>query len=213
MTLLNCHDLRREYGELSLQLQDITIEPLQQFVRWYQDAVAAGNQEPHAMVLATVDATLQPDARVVLLKEVDESGFIFYTHYDSPKAQQLNNNPLAALTFYWPELTRQVRVHGYAKRITTARSAAYFASRSRDSQLAVYASPQSTTILEGTLVQKLEEVRHHFEGKSIPCPPNWGGFCIYPTVIEFFQGRNGRLHDRIRYSLREDAWIVEKLAP
>ncbi len=213
MILLDCQQLRREYGELTLSLNEVNPDPLQQFVKWFHEAIAAGNKEPQSMVLATVDDKMQPDARIVLLKEVDESGFVFYTHYDSPKGKQLIDNPLAALTFYWPELTRQVRIQGYAKKVSPTRSAAYFASRSRESQLAVYACQQSSTIIEGSLVSKLDEVTLRFQGKDIACPNSWGGFCIYPTAMEFFQGRNGRLHDRVLYSLCEDAWVLEKLAP
>ncbi len=213
MILLDCQHMRREYGDLHLRLDDVLADPIQQFIRWYHAAIAAGHEEANAMTLATVDADMQPNVRIVLLKEIDDAGFVFYTNYESAKGHELTDNPAAALNFYWPELSRQVRIRGVAKRIPHKRAAAYFATRSRDSQLSVYAYHQSSVITEGALTEKLAEMAERFGDNPIPCPDFWGGYCVEPRSIEFFQGRNGRAHDRVLYKLHEEHWLLEKLAP
>lgn len=213
MILLDCYQAKREYGNRHLTIKDIATDPILQFVTWYHEAVAAQTAEPNVMVLSTVDTHMQPDSRVVLLKEVDDTGFIFYSHYESAKGQQLQQNPLAALNFYWPELSRQVRVRGQVEILPATQSAAYFASRNRDSQLAVYACQQSSVIAENTFNQRLAEVNKQFESSNIPCPPYWGGYRVLPLEVEFWQGRDNRHHDRLCYRLQDKAWVLERLAP
>jgi pyridoxamine 5'-phosphate oxidase len=213
MILLDCYQAKREYGNRHLTINDVASAPILQFVQWYQEAVAAGTAEPNVMVLSSVDAHMRPDSRVVLLKEVDEAGFIFYSHYESAKGEQFKHNPYAALNFYWSELSRQVRVRGQIELLPAAQSAAYFASRNRESQLAVYACHQSSVIKENEFNQRLDTVNKQFTSTNIPCPPYWGGYRVAPLEVEFWQGRDNRHHDRIRYRLVDNVWVLERLAP
>jgi pyridoxamine 5'-phosphate oxidase len=167
------------------------------------------------MTLATATRSGVPASRVVLLKDFDERGFVFYTNYDSRKGRELDENPVAALSFYWAELARQVRIEGTTSRTTRAESEAYFHTRPIDSQLGAWASSQSEVISgREVLERKMEELSREFEGKPIPLPPYWGGFRLAPSMLEFWQSRASRLHDRIRYSLvSEGKWVIERLAP
>ncbi|MFN7096834.1 MAG: pyridoxamine 5'-phosphate oxidase [Gammaproteobacteria bacterium] len=214
MSRLDCQYTRRHYDGHRLLLSDVLSDPIEQFIAWYRTVEQTGYPDLNAMVLSTVDEHDCPDSRVVLLKEIDEVGFVFYTNYDSEKAQQLQHQPQAALNFYWPTLTRQVRIRGQVTRISAMRSAAYFASRDRASQLAVYASQQSKVTTETELDIRLGEVTMQFANHTIPCPAFWGGYCVEPFSIEFFQGQAGRLHDRIRYQKQANGnWLLERLNP
>ncbi|MBY0544639.1 MAG: pyridoxamine 5'-phosphate oxidase [Gammaproteobacteria bacterium] len=214
MKRLDCQQTRRDYSETRLLLSDMPDDPIVQFVQWYQEAVRSGNPEPNAMVLSTVDALNQPDSRVVLLKEIDDDGFVFFTHYASTKGQQLEQNAHVALNFYWHEVCHQVRIRGIAQRISYERSAAYFATRSRESQCAVYAAVQSTQLNESALDEDMADAIKHFENQAIPCPTFWGGYCVKPVSVEFFQGRRGRLHDRMCYTKNAKGdWLIQRLSP
>ncbi len=209
--------MRRAYLAGGLSEQDADPDPLAQFDRWFAAAVAAGLREPNAMVLATADGA--PSARMVLLKGYDQGGFVFYTHYDSRKSAELAANPRAALLFPWHELERQVRVEGSVTRTTTAESEAYFAERPRGSRLGAWASPQSAVLTSrAELLARLAEVTDRFgadddDDPAVPLPPFWGGFRVAPDSLEFWQGRDDRLHDRLRYRRGTDSWVLERLGP
>lgn len=214
MNRLNCQQTRHHYQGKRLLIKDMLPDPIEQFISWYQNIEQSGYNEVNAMVLSTVDREGMPDSRVVLLKEIDDTGFVFYTNYNSEKGQQLARHPKVALNFYWPQTTQQVRIRGLISHISAKRSAAYFATRDRDSQLAVYASQQSQVTTEKQFEQRLKEVTAHFANQDIPCPAFWGGYCVEPLVMEFFQGQAGRLHDRIRYTKeRNGQWLLERLDP
>lgn len=203
--------LRREYAEGGLDESEAAADPITMFRHWLDDVVASPMHEPNAMVLSTV-AGEQPSSRVVLLKGLDD-GFVFYTNYESRKADELADNPRCSLLFPWHPVGRQVRVEGVAARITPEESAAYFASRPRDSQLGAWASPQSRPVPDRpTLDALLDEATARF-GEEVPLPPHWGGYRVVPEVVEFWQGRFGRMHDRLRYSRAGAAWRLERLAP
>ena len=190
-------------------------DPIKQFARWFQDAEQAGIVLPNAMTLATASREGKPSARLVLLKEVDARGFVFFTNEESRKGRELQENPCAALVFGWLPLSRQVRVEGGIERVTPAESDRYFASRPRGHQLGAHASDQSR-IVEGRafLEQRLQEATRRFEGRDVPRPPHWGGYRVVPEVLEFWQEGESRLHDRLRYR-RDQAgkWVIERLAP
>jgi pyridoxamine 5'-phosphate oxidase len=208
-------DLRREYASRSLD--DGTTDPdaIAQFRIWFQEAVVAQAADANAMSLATASASGEPAVRTVLLKDVDERGFIFFTHYRSPKGRDLEENPRASLLFYWPELERQIRISGSVSRVARAVSEAYFASRPIDSQWAAWAAPQSATIdSRPALHERFEGVKRRFANQPVPCPPEWGGYHVAAERIEFWQGRPGRLHDRILYVRQNDGtWTRTRLAP
>lgn len=207
-------DLRREYTLASLDLADVASDPLQQFARWFDDAQRAEIVEPNAMTLATCASDGAPSARIVLLKEVGPGGFVFFTDYRSRKGRDLADNPRAALCFFWKEIERQVRIDGTTSRVSPEESAAYFRSRPAGSRVGAWASVQSAVIpdrawLEGEVARVAERYR---EGE-VPLPPHWGGYRVRPVEMEFWQGRESRLHDRIRYRLDGDAWVRERLSP
>lgn len=213
---LSLEHLRQEYrlGELSEDHCDSN--PIVQFQRWLKQAQVADLKEPNAMTLATATREGRPSARIVLLKEVSENGFVFYTSYESRKGRELAQNPHAALTFYWGELERQVRAEGTVGRTSKEQSEAYFRIRPRQSQLGALASNQSG-ILESrnALEARMMELQARYaENDDIPKPESWGGYCLSPQMIEFWHGRRSRLHDRIRYSRRDEHnWKVERLSP
>lgn len=194
---------------------DADPNPFKQFAKWFTQAEAAVPILPNAMVLATANsATAIPAARVVLLKGFDEDGFVFYTNYESPKGEDLDQNPVASLCFYWAELGRQVRISGTVSRTSREESEAYFHTRPVDSQLGAWASNQSGVIQgRNVLEARMEELVRKYEGKQVPLPPYWGGYRVEPSVIEFWQSRPSRLHDRLRYSRRDREWVIERLAP
>jgi len=206
-----------ESGEMpELSEASVDADPIKQFARWFTDAEAAGLKLPNAMTLATATADGVPSARVVLLKEFDAEGFVFYTNYESQKGRELDENPKAALCFYWPELDRQVRITGSVVKTTREESESYFHTRPVDSQLGAWASRQSAVIRSReVLEQRMREMVRQYEGGAVPLPPYWGGYRVVPDAIEFWQGRESRLHDRIRY-VREPAgggWRIERLSP
>jgi pyridoxamine 5'-phosphate oxidase len=213
---LNIADLRREYQRASLSETDVDPDPLRQFQSWLQEAITAQIAEPTAMTLATVDAHGAPSARIVLLKGVDNDGFLFFTNYESRKGVELSFRPAAVLLFHWIELERQVRIDGSVSRVAPGESDAYFASRPRLARLGAWASPQSRVIPDrGWLERELAQVSERFagHGDAVPRPPQWGGYRVAPASIEFWQGRASRLHDRIRYRRDAGTWRIERLAP
>lgn len=207
---------RREYADRGLTADDLGTDPIAAFMRWLTDAGAAGVHEPNAMVVATAEASGAPSARLVLLKGIDERGFVFYTNYQSRKACDLLTNPACALVFPWHPLERQVRVEGTASQVDNAESDAYFAQRPRPAQLGAWASPQSTVVPDRDYLQdRFTAYGDRFAADDVILrPPFWGGFRVRPHRIEFWQGRPGRLHDRIRFDRADESqWIVERLAP
>ena len=194
---------------------EIERDPIKQFQLWFDEAIAAKLPMPDAMSLATVTPDGRPTARMVLLKQVDADGFVFFTNYNSNKAKQLEINPYAALVFYWSQFERQVRVEGKVSKTAAEESAAYFATRPRESQIGAWASPQSEVIsAREVLEQRAHELAEQYCDRDIDCPAHWGGFRLVPDRIEFWKGRVGRLHDRILYELQPDeSWTIKRLAP
>jgi len=194
---------------------DADPDPLRQFDSWYDAAVKAGLFDPSVMALATVGASGQPAVRMVLLKGFGPHGFVFYTNYESRKGRELAANPRVAVTFCWGDLDRQVRIEGTVERLSPAESDAYFQSRPRESQLGAWASQQSTVIPDrAALEARYQAVTERFTGAPVPRPPTWGGYRIMPAVIEFWQGRERRLHDRLRYARQDNgSWLLERLCP
>jgi pyridoxamine 5'-phosphate oxidase len=207
-------DLRSEYETVGLDVADLAAHPLDQWQQWYGDAVAAGCTEPNAMTLATVDADGRPDARYVLVRGVDRQGLWFFTNTESVKGLELAAHPVAALVFGWLELHRQVRMRGSVVPLDRDEAEAYFASRPRSSRLASWASRQSTVLPDrATLLAELAAVEARFPGEEVPAPPWAGCYRVEPDEVEFWQGRAGRLHDRLRYRRDGNGWIVERLSP
>lgn len=206
--------IRRNYSLETLDEKNITEDAIDQFTTWWDEAVKSEIDEVNAMTLATATPDGKPSARIVLLKGYDANGFIFFTNYASNKGHALELNAHAALVFFWKELERQIRIEGIVEKVSEAESDAYFHSRPRSSRIGAWASPQSTVI---TTREILDENVTKFSaqfGDAIPRPPHWGGFRVKPEMIEFWQGRSSRLHDRIRYTKSaENAWIIERLAP
>ena len=207
-------ELRRDYASRQLNEADADPDPIAQFRAWFDEAVKANIIDVNAMSLATASASGEPSVRTVLLKDVDDRGFVFFTHYTSPKGRALNENPRAALLFFWPTLERQIRITGAVTRVPRAESEAYFASRPIDSRWAVWAAAQSAVLPDReTLESSFEHVKARF-GDNVPCPPEWGGYRVTPELMEFWQGRPGRLHDRLLYTRQDDgAWTRSRLAP
>ncbi|HYW34835.1 MAG TPA: pyridoxamine 5'-phosphate oxidase [Balneolaceae bacterium] len=207
--------LRRDYSGRSLTKKDVAENPVEQFARWFRQALAADLTDANAMTLATATKQGVPSARIVLLKGFDESGFKFYTNYNSRKGRELEQNPSASLCFYWPELDRQVRIEGKARKLSTEKSASYFQQRPRLSQASAWASFQSSEIeSRETLEKKFKEIKKRFKDQEIPLPDFWGGYLLQPSRIEFWQGRPNRLHDRIVYSkINNTDWEIKRLAP
>ena len=193
----------------------IETDPIKQFQLWFDEAIAAKLPMPDAMNLATVTPDCRPTSRMVLLKQVDGYGFVFFTNYESAKSKQLEVNPYAALVFYWPQLERQVRVEGKVTKTSMEESAAYFKTRPRESQIGAWASPQSEVIAtRDVLERRAHELAELYCDREIDCPAHWGGFRLTPDRIEFWKGRVGRLHDRILYELQaEGCWTISRLAP
>jgi len=211
----NIADIRRDYSHKSLSENDVDANAIKQFEKWWHEAVNSKIDEVNAMTLATASLDALPSARIVLLKEVNEKGFVFFTNYESYKAQQLAENPKACLVFFWKELERQVRITGLIEKINGKQSDEYFQSRPESSRIGTWASPQSRVIENRQwLDEKFNELVNKMEGTPIPRPPHWGGYIVKPVVIEFWQGRPSRLHDRIQYTLEENGgWKIERLAP
>lgn len=207
-------DLRKSYMKGNLSEEDVQKNPIDQFNIWFDQARHAELPEPNAMTVASVDADGKPSARIVLIKEVNNQGFVFFTNYESRKGQALTHNPQAALLFFWPELERQIRIEGVVEKLSEEASDAYFHSRPLDSRIGAWASPQSQVIPgRSVLVAKAAEYALKF-ALNPPRPPHWGGFRVKPQALEFWQGRPSRLHDRIRYTQQAyGIWKIERLAP
>src|SRR5438876_3642618 len=207
-------DLRHKYVEKALDEKDIFKNPFEQFALWYKEAQKPGLFEANAMTLATATKGGKPSARIVLLKSFNDAGFIFYTNYKSRKCGELEENPQAALLFFWAELRRQVRVEGRVEKISRNKSEEYFHTRPHDAQIGAWASLQSSIIeSRNALMEKFYEFRKKFADKDVPLPDYWGGFILVPESLEFWQGRENRLHDRIRYTRTHKTWRIERLAP
>lgn len=204
---------RREFGETALEIASMANSPFEQFNRWMADVLAQGGLDPTAMVLSTVDSQGHPNSRVVLLKGLEDDAFLFYTNYESTKAIEIAVTPFVALNFYWRELARQVRVRGTVERVSRDTSFAYFTTRSLMSRCSAIVSPQSREIeSRDVLVQAVQHLIDTHEEKEIVCPPYWGGFAVHAESIEFWQGRDHRLHDRILYTKESNIWTKKRLA-
>jgi pyridoxamine 5'-phosphate oxidase len=208
--------IRKDYSQKALLEAEIKSDPIQQFGQWWQEAIASGIDEVNAMTLATASADGLPSARIVLLKGYSEKGFVFFTNYDSFKGKQLAENPKACLVFFWKELERQIRITGFVQKVTERESDEYFYSRPVSSQIGASISPQSQVIeSRDWLVDQFNEFEKDKERvSSLKRPAHWGGYLVRPVMVEFWQGRPGRLHDRVEYSLKDSGdWKIERLAP
>jgi len=211
---MNIADIRQDYQKQSLEESSAEPDPFLQFNKWWNEALNSEISEVNAMTLATADSTGRTSARIVLLKAVDERGFSFFTNYNSHKAKVMEENNQVSLVFFWKELERQVRIEGKVSKIDESESDAYFNSRPDMSKIGAWASPQSSVIASREILEKnVEELEKSFAGKVIDRPPHWGGYVVDPDLFEFWQGRPGRLHDRIQYRMQGGAWIKERLAP
>lgn len=213
---MSAADMRRDYTLRGLSESDVDADPMRQFAVWFEEAIRADLPEPNAMTLATATPQGLPSARMVLIKGYDARGFVLYTNYESRKGDELLANPYAALVFFWPELERQIRIEGRVERVTAEESDAYFASRPRGSRIGAWASHQSRVLpSREPLEARVRELETQYPDESapIPRPPYWGGYRVVPDVVEFWQGRPSRLHDRLRYRRAGDTWVIERLSP
>lgn len=207
-------NIRRDYGVLALQEADTHPNPFTQFTIWFDEILETHHEDPSAMVLATVDECGFPDTRILLLKGVEDNQFIFYTHYLSRKGLQMAANPQVSLCFYWPAQARQVRIRGIVSKTTRDKSAAYFSSRPVASQLSAIASAQSMIIESREVLEsKIAALSQNESSDAMTCPEDWGGYQVKPVEFEFWQGRNGRVHDRLRYAKENGQWEIVRLAP
>jgi len=207
-------DIRREYGALSLSESDALDSPIAQFKKWFEEVLKTEKSDPTAMILSTVDEHGHPDSRVVLLKSLEEESFVFYTNYQSTKSIQIQKNPYAALNFYWPQMARQVRIRGRVKKVPKELSDKYFETRPVKSQYSAVVSPQSKEITDrNKLEEQLNQLIEKYGQKPIVRPDHWGGYRILADEIEFWQGRDNRLHDRIHYYKEKGKWACRRLAP
>ncbi len=207
-------DTRAEYGKSGLNKEDLLQDPISQFERWYQEVVSLEKLDPNAFVLSTAGTDNHPDARVLLLKGIEEGDFIFYTNYDSPKAMQIEQNSWVSMLFFWKALEKQVRIKGTATKLSEQKSTEYFNSRPRGSQLGAWASHQSEVLDSREILEdSYKSLETQYQNLDIPKPKNWGGFKVTPTEVEFWQGRASRLHDRFLYSQEGDDWKIQRLSP
>ncbi len=208
-------NLREDYRAKSLSIEEVAAHPAQQFDQWFVEAMKSEVREPNAMTLATSSAAGRPSARTLLLKGYDEKGFVFYTNYNSKKGKELEENPFAAMVFCWLDLERQIRIEGKIEKLSEEASDQYFQSRPKGSQIGAWASPQSEIITDRSLLENnVEALKKKYENAdALPRPPHWGGYRLVPDVVEFWQGRSSRLHDRINYQLEGGEWKLERLAP
>lgn len=210
----NLHKMRQEYMSGNLNEELMPQDPMQMFKMWFSEAIETGLTEPNAMTVATASLDGKPSARVVLLKEVNNMGFVFFTNYLSRKGREITVNPEVALVFDWHDMERQVRVEGRAEKLPVEDSDAYFSSRPEDAKIGAWASPQSKIVKNRDELEKLEdEIMEQFEDMEVHRPSHWGGYLIRPSVIEFWQGRPNRMHDRIVYYNTEEGWSMHRLAP
>ncbi len=206
--------MRQDYKKHSLEEKEVNPNPILQFEKWFQDAVDNKLNEPYAMTLATADQEGKPSARIVLMRNFDEKGFVFYTNYTSRKGNDILKNPNAALLFFWQDLERQVRIEGTLTKQTAEESDTYFASRPTESKLGAWTSEQSKVIENRKVLdERFDEFSKKYADGNVPRPPYWGGYVLKPTHIEFWQGRPSRLHDRILFTLENGVWKMERLAP
>ncbi|NBT15103.1 MAG: pyridoxamine 5'-phosphate oxidase [Chitinophagia bacterium] len=211
---MSISSIRKDYQLQSLSESDVKQDPIGQFGKWWDEAIASSIDEVNAMTLSTVTAEGKPSARVVLLKGFDERGFVFFTNYESNKGAQLTANPFASLVFFWKELERQVRIEGICEKVSEQESDDYFHSRPIGSQLGACASPQSRVIESRRVIENnLEKLQDQYRDMEIPRPGHWGGYRVVPQAIEFWQGRSSRLHDRIKYTKENQSWKIVRLAP
>lgn len=208
-------DIRKDYQQKALNENDVSADAIEQFGRWWEEANKCDIEEVNAMTLATADTNGRPSARIVLLKDFDKRGFVFYSNYNSNKGSELEENPKAALIFFWKELERQVRIEGDVVKVSGTESDEYFNCRPQGSRIGAWASPQSKVIAGREVIEEnVKELEKRFAGKEINRPPHWGGYCVKPVLVEFWQGRSNRLHDRIQYTLQSPGkWKMERLAP
>ena len=212
--MLDLQEMRTEYKKETLDENTVPEEPFTLFETWFSQAVDAQIKDANTMILATSSENNIPNIRAVLLKLFDEKGFVFFTNYNSIKAKEIEQNPHVALEFLWLDLERQVRVIGRCEKISTAESMAYFMKRSRGSQIGAWVSEQSSVISSRKLLQmQIEKMKEKFANGSVPLPDFWGGYRVVPTQIEFWQGRESRLHDRILYTKTDNGWEIQRLAP
>ena len=207
-------DSRIDYSKSELDEKIIDKDPIAEFARWMKEVIDKKLPEPNVMVLSTVSEERKPSSRVLLLRGFDENGFVFFTNYHSKKGKDIDRNPNASMNFFWHDAEKQVRVEGVLEKISAEESDAYFKSRPRESQLGAWTSQQSESVgSRAELEKKYKETEEKFKGVDVPRPPHWGGYLLKPDVIEFWQGRPSRLHDRIQYTLKNEKWVIERLAP
>jgi pyridoxamine 5'-phosphate oxidase len=211
----NLADLRKEYLLATLDISNVHHDPVKQFEKWFDESLQAAVVEPTAMHLSTVSADGKPSGRIVLLKGIQNNKFQFYTNYQSKKGKELDENPVCALTFFWPDIERQIRIEGVVERVDQKTSEEYFQSRPRGSQIGAWSSPQSSIIKDRSILeQRVLQIEKKFENeKVLPKPNQWGGYQVDPLMIEFWQGRASRLHDRIEYVKVDGVWKIYRLAP
>jgi pyridoxamine 5'-phosphate oxidase len=211
---MDLKNLRLNYKKSAIDFKNLEDNPISFFLKWFDDTLKVNKDEANACVLSTVSVENKPSSRVVLLKSVNEKGFTFFTNYKSDKSLDIQNNPNVSLNFYWPELERQVRITGIAEQISPKDSDEYFKNRPRESQMGAWLSHQSTSIgLYYDFMDTLNKLESTFKGKDIERPLHWGGYCVIPSKIEFWQGRPSRLHDRLLYEFDENVWNKKRLAP
>ena len=212
---MNVAGLRRSATGFALDREDLDDDPIVQFEEWVQYACETVAMDPNAVYLSTVDKQNRPSSRTVLLKSFDENGFVFYTNYESNKAKDIEGNPNVAMLFFWSDTARQIRIRGRAERMSAAETLKYFVSRPRGSQIGAWVSAQSSVISSRSLLEmKFQELKTKYKNKKVPLPSFWGGYRVVPEVIEFWQGRRNRLHDRFQYTRQNDgSWLIERLAP
>ena len=210
---MNIADLRKDYSTRELSESDVNPDPILQFEAWFSEALDSEINEPNAMALATVDAHGKPSCRIVLLKGFDAEGFVFFTNYLSRKGSDISQNPQAAITFFWHGLERQVRIEGKVEKIPEQDSDLYFELRPEGSKIGAWTSPQSQPISKRELLDNQREFEQKYNGITVPRPPYWGGYIIVPEMIEFWQGRPSRLHDRIVYQKKGNNWTIQRIAP
>jgi pyridoxamine 5'-phosphate oxidase len=211
---MDIKNLRLNYKKSTIDFKNLAENPIHYFKNWFEDALKVNKQEANACVLSTISSDNCPSSRVVLLKAVNENGFTFFTNYQSSKAKDIDANPNVALNFYWPELERQVRIAGIVKKIAINDSDTYFESRPRNSQMGAWLSDQSKVIgLDYDFMDTINALENKFKDKAVARPLHWGGYCIEPIKVEFWQGRPSRLHDRLVYEIEGDKWNRKRLAP